>query len=267
MTDRLPDEVFRLLRESTGQDFRGYKRGTIERRLQRRMLFSRSPDLEAYVELLRADPKELRALHKDLLIGVTYFFRDADTFEFLKTEVFPALLAARADGGGPRLWAAGCASGKEAYSLAMLLLEAAGERMPAGARVFGTDIGEEYVEAAICGAYPKDIADEVGQERLERFFLEGTDGYLAGPAVRSLCSFACHDMTEEPPYTDLDFISCRNVMIYFDTARQRAVFAGFHAALRPGGLLLLGRSESNLAAGRHFAPVDKGHRLYRKVEA
>ena len=266
VTDRLHLEVFRLLRESTGQDFSGYKISTIQRRLQRRMLFSRTPNLEAYVELLRADPKELHALHKDLLIGVTYFFRDADTFAFLKTEVFPALLAARAHEGGPRLWAAGCATGREAYSLAILLLEAAGGRLPAGARVFGTDIGEEYVETARAGAYPKQIADEVGQERLERFFTERPDGYAVGTEVHKVCSFASHDLTDEPPYADLDLISCRNVMIYFDTAQQRAVFARFHAALRPGGLLLLGRSESNLAAGRRFEPVDKSHRLYRKVE-
>lgn len=266
MAESLHGEVFGILRASTGLDFSGYKPSTIERRLQRRMLLSRTPTLEAYVARLHTDARELEALRKDLLVGVTYFFRDPDTFEFLRTGVFPALLAAAAERGGPRIWVAGCASGKEAYSLAVALMEAAGGPLPAGARVLASDISPHYVDAAVIGAYPREAADEMGPERLERFFTQEAGGYSVGAEVRAACEFVCHDMTSGPLQTGLDFISCRNVMIYFDSARQRAVFEVFHRALRPEGLLLLGRAESVLAAGRLFEPVDKGHRLYRKVE-
>ncbi len=259
----LMGQVLLLLRRQTGVDFSGYKRATLGRRLARRMLLQKAVDLEAYVDLLRKQPQEVEALYQDILVMVTEFFRDSDTFEFLKTDIFPNLLRAKRDGGAVRMWVVGCSSGQEVYSLAISLLEAQEGTLNIPIQIFGTDINERDIEKARLGLYPERIAKEVSQGRLQRFFRSTTGGYQVNKSVRELCIFARHDLIRDPPFSHMDLVSCRNVMIYFDAGLQQRVTSIFHYALRPHGYLVMGRSESVGTRGGHlFEVVDRKHRVF-----
>lgn len=261
-------QVLGAINLRTGVDFRGYKRGTMERRLLRRMLSRRIERPADYVELLRREPEEVTALTRDLLINVTRFFRDADAFATLSTNAFPRLLHDRPANAPIRVWVPGCASGEEVYSIAMVLLEYLGDAERRASRhinsiqIFGTDLSAPAIAVARRGIYPRAIEQDVSPERLERFFVRDENGYRVSPALRAPCTFAVQNMVKDPPFARLDLISCRNVLIYFQPALQAKALDIFHFALKSGGMMFLGSSESIGISQKPFSTLDKRHRLY-----
>ena len=256
--------VFELLGDAGGVDFTHYKRPTIRRRLHRRMLLNRTADVAEYVRLLEGSHEEAAKLFRDVLIHVTRFFRDPESFDLLKTEIFPKALERRPEGEPLRVWVAGCSTGEEAYSVAMALLEALGEeRRRVPAQVFATDVSEESVETARRGEYPASIVGEVSAERLDRFFARTDDGtYRVRPFVRDLCVFARQDLTRDPPFSRLDLVVCRNVLIYLGPPLQQRLMSIFHYGLKPGGVLLLGSAESVGPRSDLFAPLHKKRKAF-----
>ena len=257
-------QVFLILRRKTGMDFSGYKRATFGRRLARRMLVQKIEHLEDYVRLLSESPDEVEALYQDVLIMVTEFFRDPETFEYLATDVFPRLVERKEPGAALRLWVVGCSSGQEVYSFAIALLEYLGEVPSFAVQIFGTDINEKDIDTARVGFYPASIASEVSSERLRRFFMHTAGGYRIKQSVRDMCTFAKHDLTRDPPFSRVDLISCRNVLIYFDTVLQERVVPIFHYALAAEGVLVLGRSETIGSRSTLFQLLDKKHHVYSR---
>jgi two-component system CheB/CheR fusion protein len=257
-------EIFRILRRVSGIDFRQYKTPTVKRRLLRRMALRRLTAVDAYIGYLRNDDKEALALYQDLLIHVTRFFREPESFDVLAREVFSELIAERPEDESIRIWVPGCATGEETYSVAMVLMEALGDHAN-GRRVqiFATDVSESAIEHARGGTYPASIATDVPNDRLKRFFNKVDAGYKVSKSLRDMCVFARHDLTRDPPFSRLDLIVCRNVMIYLDLPLQRRLMSVFHYALRPRGFLMLGAAES-AGVQRMFTIVDKRWRLYRK---
>jgi two-component system CheB/CheR fusion protein len=269
-----PDEAEQLnkilltLRNRTGVDFRQYRRGTVQRRILRRMLLHRQDTHQEYLAHLRANPPELDALYDDLLIGVTSFFRDPDAFEALQRDGFAAMMTGRSPDRPIRVWVAGCSGGEEAYSVAIVLLEFLGTAARDSAiQIFATDLSETAITRARAGLYPEGIASVVSPERLQRFFVEDAGGYRISKAVRDLCVFSRQNIVRDPPFSHLDLITCRNVLIYLDPALQRRVFPIFHYALEPNGLLLLGSAESVGSATDLFVPLDKRHKIFRRRPA
>ena len=255
--------IFRALRSTSGVDFTHYKRGTIMRRLGRRMALHQVDAIGAYADLLQDHPAARRALAEDLLIQVTGFFRDPETFAGLVQSVFPALLADRSPKEPLRIWVPGCASGEETYSIAICLLEFLGERSTSTpTQIFGTDVSEAGIDKARAGTY-LDRGD-VSVERLKRFFVKRDGHYQIARPVRDLCVFARHDVTRDPPFSQLDLVSCRNLLIYLDPALQRRVIPLFHYALKPQGFLVLGPAETIGQSSDLFELVDRPHKIYRK---
>jgi two-component system CheB/CheR fusion protein len=265
VTEAQLGEIFTLLRRVSGVDFRQYKMPTIKRRLLRRMALHRLTDSSAYIRFARENQKEVHALYQDLLIHVTRFFREPDSFSALTTEVFPDIVESRSEEEPIRIWVPGCATGEEAYSVAMALLENLGDQ--AGSRrlqIFATDVSESAIDTARAGVYPMSISADVSPERLKRFFTKNDGAYKVSKALRDACVFARHDLTRDPPFSRLDLIVCRNVMIYLDPALQKRLMAVFHYALKSTGFLMLGPAETT--GHQHlFAVVDKRWRLYRKA--
>ena len=269
---RIPERelatIFRMLHTVQDVDFTHYKPSTIERRIRRRMALNKIDDVEKYVELLREDRAELDRLYGDLLIRVTGFFRDPDVFESLAKTMIPDLLRDRAGDAPIRVWVAGCASGEEAYSLAMVLLEVVQEQgVNCAVQIFGTDVSDAAIERARAGVYPETISAEMSPERLRRFFTKTDGGYRVAKAVRDCCVFARQNLTRDPPFSRLDLISCRNVMIYLGSVLQRRIMSIFHYALQPGGYLILGNSETIGSYGELFAVADRRNKIYRKRAA
>jgi two-component system, chemotaxis family, CheB/CheR fusion protein len=259
--------VFERLRAQAGVDFSSYKLGTIRRRLQRRMVLNKVDTLERYVRLLEESPSELKDLYQDLLINVTRFFRDPASFDALQTHVFPKLLANRRFDDPLRLWVPGCSTGEEAFSVAIALLELLGDR--AGSyqvQVFATDLSESAVGVARAGLYPHSITEQISPERLRRFFTTTDGGYRMAKSVRDLCIFTRHDLTRDPPFSHLDLVMCRNVLIYLGTALQKRVISVLHYGLKPEGYLVLGSAESVGPRGDLFRVVDKRHSIYVRKE-
>src|SRR3984893_2539734 len=256
--------VFRQLRTAHGVDFSHYKRSTLRRRLARRMALQKTEDLGDYVALIGSDPAEAAALYQDFLIRVTGFFRDPGSFDLLAQRVVPSLSEGRSPKMPIRIWVPGCASGEEVYSVAITLIESLGDRFaPAGIQMFGTDVSEAAIEKARAGIYPDSIAQEVSSERLQRFFVKQGEHFRIDKSVRDLCIFARHDVTRDPPFSRIDLVSCRNLLIYLDATAQRRVMQVFHYALRPQGLLMLGPSESVGQAADLFELTYKQLRLYK----
>jgi two-component system CheB/CheR fusion protein len=261
-------QILALLRSATGVDFTDYKPGTINRRIQRRMVLQRMESLDEYVQLLRERRDEVQALHDDLLIHVTGFFRNPARCAVLAKRVFPALVKGRPTDSPLRVWVPGCSTGEEAYSLAICLLEFLGERKNAPSiRVFASDIGAAALDKARAGIYPESIAKDVSPDRLRRFFTRTDGGYRIDKSVRELCVFARQDLTKDPPFSHVDLVSCCNVLIYLAPPLQKRALSVFHYALRPGGFLVLGNAETALAATTMFAPVDGKQRIYVRKEA
>jgi two-component system, chemotaxis family, CheB/CheR fusion protein len=262
--DRLKG-IFRLLQGRSGTDFSRYKRTTVQRRLARRMALRQVDGLAEYADLLIQEPDEVQALAQDFLIRVTSFFRDPESFEGLAGTVFPALFEHRAPQNPFRIWVPGCASGEEAYSIAMVLLEHLGDSAsPTRVQIFGTDLSEVAIANARAGLYTDGIANEVSPERLQRFFLKLDGHYQISKTIRDLCVFARHDVTRDPPFSRLDLVSCRNLLIYLDQTLQRQIIPLFHYALNPGGFLVLGPSETIGRSSELFRLVDRHHQIYRK---
>ena len=252
---QMPDdefgEVVRLLATTSGVDLTNYKRPTLRRRIERRMVLGRLPGVAEYLRYLRENPVELQALFEDVFIQVTSFFRDPETFESLKQIVFPSLLAGRSIDTPIRVWVPGCATGEEVYSLAICLLEFLGESNSAlPIKLFATDISAKAVAVARSGTYGEGISADVSAERLGRFFAKVEGGYRISKSVRDMCIFAQHNVTKDPPFSQLDLISCRNLLIYLGPALQNRVLPIFHYALKPRGYLLLGTAESVARAHR-----------------
>jgi two-component system CheB/CheR fusion protein len=257
--------VLRLLRERSGHDFTHYKTNTLRRRVERRMAVTRIERMEDYLALLKRDTLETETLFRELLIGVTNFFRDAPAFEALATEALPELVAARASGEPVRVWVPGCSTGEEAYSIAMLLMEQTdGTERNVGPQVFATDIDAEAIERARAGVYPDSISADVSPERLARFFVQDGGTYRVAKRVRDCLVFAKQDVTRDPPFSRVDLISCRNLLIYMDADLQLRLMPLFHYALNPDGYLFLGSSETVGDADDMFAPVDRKWKLFQR---
>jgi two-component system CheB/CheR fusion protein len=265
------NRLFQLLRGATGVDFSGYKAGTVRRRIARRMLLQHRDNLASYLSSLESDRAELAALGEDMLIHVTSFFRDPDTFELFEKSILPELLKARADRADSvpvRVWVPGCSTGQEVYSIAMCLMEAmpaAGS--PLAVQIFGTDVSERAIAAARNAVYQENEVAKLSPERQARFFVRFAGGFQIVKPLREICVFAKQNLLADPPFSRLNLISCRNLLIYLSQPMQRQVVSTFHYALQPEGYLWLGNSESLREYPELFSQIDKRHRLYRRKPA
>ncbi|HEU4894101.1 MAG TPA: chemotaxis protein CheB [Vicinamibacterales bacterium] len=258
--------IFHRLRAMHGVDFTHYKRTTIRRRLERRLALRRIDGLDEYRRLIDDDPGELAALYQDCLIRVTEFFRDPESFDALRRYVFPVVCEGLSGKRLLRLWVPGCASGEEVYSLGIALLEYFGESVPsARIQIFGTDVSETALQHARAGVYSASVVDTVSSERRQRFFTRQNGEYRVVKDIRDLCLFARQDVTHDPPFSRLDLISCRNLLIYLDGVAQQRVLRTFHYALRPEGMLVFGPAESIGPSSDLFEQVDKRFRVYRRL--
>ena len=261
--------ILKLLREHSKHDLSLYKTSTLKRRVERRMGVHGLDTMAAYEEFLRQNPDEFDLLFKEMLIGVTGFFRDPAVWEDLRDALTPGLLAQCAGGRRLRAWVIGCSTGEEAYSLAMVLTEAC-DSLPAPdscrPQIFATDLSVDAIAVARKGRYPARIAEAVSPARLARFFDAEGDGFLLRKEIRELVLFAQHDVIVDPPFTRLDILCCRNLLIYFNAALQRRLIPLFHYSLRPGGILVLGGSETIGQAKSMFVPLSPKSRIYRRSE-
>jgi two-component system, chemotaxis family, CheB/CheR fusion protein len=257
--------VFKLLREAYGIDFSCYKPSTVQRRTEHRLQLSRIDDLEEYLDRLREDREELDALYRDLLIGVTSFFRDPDSYTALEEEVLPGLLENIPDGGDFRVWVAGCATGEEPYSLAILVHEQIQkQRKHVNAKVFATDVHRRSLETAAAGVYSEEAVATVSAERLNKYFIKIGDNYRVSPDLRSMVVFAPHNIVKDAPFTRLHLISCRNLLIYLMPSAQKKALCLFHFGLKKDGVLFLGPSESPGDLSTEFDPINQHWKLFRK---
>lgn len=270
LSDQAPDgfkDILRMLRKQTDYDFRSYKKGTVERRIQRRMGLRQIKDLGEYVEHLRQTPEEVHLLFRDLLIGVTRFFREPDAWEAFGSEVVDPLVAKKPKGSTIRAWVPGCASGEEAYTLAMVLYDRI-ERQngQVGVQIFATDLNDRAIEMARAGRYSSAISTDVPEHLLKRYYTEEDDTLRVNKRLRESVVFATQNVISDPPFSKLDLITCRNLMIYLEADVQQRMIEMFHFALADGGHLFLGNSENAERPGRLFVPVDKTHRIYRRSD-
>lgn len=262
-------KIFILLRNQTGHDFSLYKRSTIFRRIERRMALFQIKSKDSYVKFLQENPAEVEALFNDLLIGVTSFFRDPDAFQILEKQIIPKLCESKPAGSAIRLWIPGCSSGEEAYSIAILLQEQM-EMLKQNytIQIFATDIDSKAIAAARAGFYSLSIADDISPERLARFFTLEIDGngYRINKAIRDMLVFSEQDVIKDPPFSKIDLISCRNLLIYMGSELQKKLIPLFHYALNPGGLLFLGTSETVSNFGDLFDVLDRKSKLYQRKD-
>ena len=263
-------KVVILLRAHTGHDFSLYKRNTFQRRIERRMGIHQIDKIDTYIRYLQENSQELDLLFKELLIGVTNFFRDAAAWEQLRKQALPELLAKRTSGQALRAWVAGCSSGEEAYSLAMLFKETVGEVPSKGLftlHVFATDLDRDAIDKARQGVYPDNIAADVSAERLARFFHKEEHGYRVRREIREMVTFAPQNLLMDPPFTRLDILSCRNLLIYLAPEMQKKLFPLFHYSLNPGGILFLGSAETIGGFTGLFTPLSGKSRLFWRSES
>jgi two-component system CheB/CheR fusion protein len=260
-------DLFMLLRAKTGHDFSSYKPSTIQRRIERRMAVHQVQQIDAYVEILRKEPEEIEALFYDLLIGVTNFFRDKEAFESLEKQVIPKLFEGRPPGLAIRIWSAGCSTGEEAYSIAILLQEyMEANKLSYPVQVFATDIDNRAIATARAGLFQASIASSVSPERLKRFFVPEANGYMfrIRKGVRDLLILSEHDLIKDPPFSKLDLICCRNLLIYFGSDLQEKLIPVFHYALKPNGILFLGGSEGIGEFGSLFSTLDRTEKIFQR---
>ncbi|HVW30706.1 MAG TPA: chemotaxis protein CheB [Polyangiaceae bacterium] len=260
------EAIFRVLRDECGLDFSHYKTTTVGRRIERRIALLKLDSIEDYVVRLRNDPAEVSALYEDLLIGVTRFFRDVEAFEAIATTIIPEIVEAVPPAEDVRVWVPGCATGEEAYSLTILLHEALVERgRPVNMKIFATDVHRRSLETAGQGFYSDASVADVSPERLRRYFTQRPNGYQVSQDIRQLIVFAPHNVFRDAPFTKLDLISCRNLLIYFQPHAQRAALSLFHFGLKTGGVLFLGSSESPGPLKDEYDAIDERHRIYKKL--
>ncbi|MER9326864.1 PAS domain-containing protein [Mesorhizobium sp. M0152] len=265
--NKVRDEIYGILRSRSGHDFSGYKTRTFLRRIKRRMQIAQLQSISVYIKWLKEDPREVMNLLRDLLINVTNFFRDPEAFAVLENLIVPQLFEGKDASDAVRVWVPGCATGEEVFSIGMLLREHM-EKLPAAPRVqiFATDIDEPALAVARAARYPEALLKGLSPERRERFFNNDGESYVLSNEIRELCIFSPHSVIRDPPFSRMDLVSCRNLLIYFGTGIQNRVIPVFHYALKPGGYLFLGTSES---VGQHddlFATVDKKHRIFQARE-
>jgi chemotaxis methyl-accepting protein methylase len=261
------EKVFILLRTQTGQDFSLYKKSTVYRRVERRMSLHQIDRIATYVKFLQENPQETELLFKELLIGVTSFFRDPTAWDHLKKEVIPALLTHHPEGGVLRAWTPGCSTGEEAYSLAIVFKEAMQQAKPTGnvsLQIFATDLDRDAIVKARAGVYPANISTDVSPERLRRFFIQEERGYRVGKEIREMAVFAPQNVIMDPHFTKLDILVCRNLLIYLTPELQKKLLPLFYYSLNPGGVLFLGSAETIGAFTDLFTPVDVKARIYRR---
>ena len=269
-TESALEKAIILLRAHTGHDFSFYKKNTFYRRIERRMGIHQIDKIASYIRYLQENTQELDLLFKELLIGVTSFFRDSAPWEQLRESVIPALLASRPAGHALRAWVPGCSTGEEAYSLAMVFKEAMEASKPPKTfklNVFATDLDKDAINKARQGVYPANIAADVSPERLKRFFAKVEHGYRVGTEIREMVVFAPQSLILDPPFTKLDMLSCRNLLIYLDSEMQKKLMPLFHYSLNPGGLLFLGSAETVGGFTDLFASLGGKTRLYRRTES
>lgn len=258
------DLILRMLREKNGVDFTQYRQTTIRRRIARRMMVHGVDTLDNYRLYLEAHPSQLQALHNDLLVNVTRFFRDSEAFRILQASVFPSMIKRQQTDAPIRVWVPGCATGEEAYSLAIGLIEAFGEMATPSIQLFGTDVSEPAIVKARAGIYPENIELDVPAVLLRRFFVKLDGQYQVRKPVREFCVFAKHNLATDPPFSKMDLVVCRNVLIYLEPELQRHVLSIFHYALNTPGFLMLGISETVGPLSDFFSVVDKKYRVYAK---
>jgi two-component system, chemotaxis family, CheB/CheR fusion protein len=264
--DRLMKDVFRLLKNSSKVDFVDYKVATIRRRILRRMHINHVTELRDYVKLLHRNPQEVEALYRDVLINVTSFFRNPEVFDSLHELIYPKILSDRSPSEPVRVWVPGCSTGEETYSHAISLVETFSElRIEVPIQIFGTDLSENAIQRARAGIYKESIANDVSEVRLRRFFHKVPGGYQISKSIRDMCVFARQNVFGDPPFSRMDLISCRNVLIYLSPVLQKRVIPIFHYALKPNGFLLVGNTEGLLGSGAEiFDLIDRKSKIYRK---
>jgi two-component system CheB/CheR fusion protein len=261
--DASVERLLNLLRKECGVDFTQYKRPTIARRLNRRMVVRKAGSLEEYLQLVQKEPGEIEALFDDLLINVTDFFRDPDVFEAAKRLAFPAIVQHRKQPHTIRAWIPGCSTGEEVYSMAIALTEfLESQDLAPSVQMFGTDVSDRTIEIARKGIYNESAVLNVTPERLRRFFTRTDSGYQVSRAIREMCIFSRHNVAKDPPLSRMDVISCRNLLIYFAPSLQRRVISTFSYALLPTGCLILGPSETLGSLADHFSILDESRKLY-----
>ncbi|MDD5109235.1 MAG: chemotaxis protein CheB [Candidatus Omnitrophica bacterium] len=259
------DSVFNLLHLVKGLDFTYYKAPTISRRVSRRMILVRIEKLKEYIKFLRKHKDEVEKLYEDLLINVSSFFRDPKAFHTLEKLVIPAIIKNKTKDQSIRVWVPGCSTGEEAYSIAMCFIEAMGDRINRfPIRIFATDVNESGINKARCGIYGKSIENNVTPQRLKKFFIKTGNFYKVSKQLREVCIFSKQNVFSDPPFSNLDLISCRNLLIYFQPFLQKKVFYNFHYGLRPGGFLFLGNSESAGGYANLFKILDRKQRIFVK---
>jgi two-component system CheB/CheR fusion protein len=262
--------LFGLLRESTGVDFSNYKHTTLQRRIRRRMVVHKVETLKDYLRFIGKKPEELDELYRDLLIHVTGFFREPETFLALRRHVYPKLFEGRKPDNPIRIWVAGCSTGEEVYSIAITLLEYMWvhsrniSQAATTIQIFATDISDTALDRARTGLYTEAAVSEISAERLKRFFVRLDGGFQINKSIRDMCIFAKQNLVKDPPFSNLDLVSCRNLLIYLGPVLQRRVIPALHYALKPGGYLMLGASESLGGFADHFGLLDKKDKIYQK---
>jgi two-component system, chemotaxis family, CheB/CheR fusion protein len=263
--ERGVDAILRLLRDEYAIDFSHYKVTTVSRRIERRLALNRSLDLDTYVSQLRSDPRELNSLYEDLLIGVTRFFRDDDAFDLLRERVIPDIVEHTPPEEQIRVWVPGCATGQEAYSIAMLFHEELSARQRAvNLKILATDVHKASLDVASAGLYTEQQVAGISSELVQRYFTRKPNGFQISQGLRESIVFAPHNLIRDAPFTKLDFITCRNLLIYFQPHAQKTVLTLFHFCLKPGGILFLGSSESPGGLLDEFDTIDERAKVYRK---
>ena len=262
-------KIFALIRDKTGNDFGLYKKNTVRRRIERRMSIHQIDSIDKYVRFLQENPHEIDLLFKELLIGVTSFFRDPLAFEFLKKEIIPEMMKNKQPGDTIRVWVVGCSTGEEAYSISIILneyLSEIGRKFDFKIQIYATDIDKEAIDMARQGVYPANIVADVTPERLDRFFVKGQDHYRIKMEIRETIVFAVQNVLVDPPFTKLDLLSCRNLLIYLSSDLQKKLFPLFHFILNQGGILFLGSAESIGNFTDLFVAQDQKWKIFRRRE-
>jgi two-component system CheB/CheR fusion protein len=262
------EKINLLLRTYTGNDFSLYKKNTMYRRIERRMNIHKIDKIASYVSFLNENPKEIEILFKELLIGVTSFFRDATVWEKLKETIIPAIISKLEPGSILRAWVPGCSTGEEAYSLAIVFKEALEKINPHGGfslQIFATDLDNEAIDIARKGIFPASISEDVSEERLKRFFLKTSDGYFINTEIREKIVFAQHNVIMHPPFTKIDILSCRNLLIYMEPELQKKMIGLFYYSLSPAGIMILGSSETLGTQSHLFTSLDLKLKIFKRA--